>query len=160
MEPVLVKPVSVRAMATTRSATRVVTTREVQEKERGAALLGLDEHYGRTASRCGDCGSMCATSHRGACEDIARAAGVSGATLKDLQQGKRAEVVRTGGQRGKRLRQEVAKIDVLACALDKRLSTLQTARLLSSLGRAMHKKAKQELLDEIKNLDAGGSASE
>lgn len=116
------------------------------------ALRGDDHLHGRTARQCIDCGVFTTVSHRGMCEDVLVRSGIPQGTIQQMREGRRMELVATLGMRGKRVRRDVAKMDILACAFDKSMSTLETARMLGSLSKALHKRARVDIRDERARL--------
>jgi len=140
MEPVLVNP---KTGYSRFSLVYAKHSPKVADEVR--ALQGHDEQHGNRCAPCMDCGVMTTRSHCGDCETIAALCGVRGSTLKGLRAGQRNELVDTQGMKGKRVRQEIVVMDILGCALDKPLSRKEMGTILVRLGRAFHKKARQDL---------------
>lgn len=116
---------------------------------------------GLPAARCIDCGVYTCRGHAGRCENIAKGAGVSSATIKRMREGERAEVVATKGMRGKRVRREVVTMDLISCTLEKGLSLRDSGRVLGRLAREFNRLAKLEAEDALERLrDAGGHLSD
>lgn len=138
---------------------RVRTSAVSLKTEREQKALGGDDTFdGKRAHRCLDCGYWACQGHAGKCEDLAYEAGIPRHTTTGLREGKRGELVSTVGMHGKRVRRDVAKMDILVCALERGLSNRETAKVLGSLSKAFHKRARTEARDAIDRLrDRGGS---
>lgn len=117
----------------------------------------LDELMGRRVARCVDCGVFTSRSHAGRCEEVARGAKVSPNTVKRLRNGEREELIATPGMRGKRVRREVAQVDIIGCVLEKGLSLRESGRVLGQLAREFNRLARVEAEEKMDRLrDAGG----
>lgn len=118
---------------------------------------GSDELMGRKAARCIDCGLYTSVSHAGRCGDIARAVNVPETVIKRLREGERDALVATPGMRGKRVRRNIATMDISACALEKGLSIRDTGRVLGRLARAFNRQARLEAEEKLQMLREHGT---
>jgi len=144
--------IGVMAMSRAESESPLVPPVRVRVGAPVSPLRGAAEGVGRRAARCVDCGLYTSISHAGRCEGVGLEAGVSGQTVRRLREGRRDELVRTPGMAGKRVRREVATMDLAACALEKGMSVRETGRVLGRLARAFNKQARVEAEERLEGL--------